>query len=127
MVFKNLFYNWKNGKWAVKVLTPKQATPRSPLQFDDGEKTTINNVLAGEVWVCAGQSNMEMPVKGFGNCPVEGYNKVVLEANQYKGVHYVKIPSVMSSKPLDDANCEWKTINSETVGDASATGYFFAR
>ncbi len=35
---------------------------------------------------------MEMPVKGFGNCPVEGYNKAVLEANQYKGVHYVKIP-----------------------------------
>lgn len=33
----------------------------------------------------------------------------------------------MSSKPLDDANCEWKTINSETVGDASATGYFFAQ
>ena len=70
---------------------------------------------------------MEMPVKGFGNCPVEGYNKAVLEANQYKGVHYVKIPSVMSSKPLDDANCEWKEINPETVGDASATGYFFAQ
>lgn len=70
---------------------------------------------------------MEMPVKGFGNCPVEGYNKAVLEANQYKGVHYVKIPSVMSSKPLDDANCEWKEVNPETVGDASATGYFFAQ
>ena len=117
----------KDGKWAVKVLTPKASYTPLSITFDDGEKTTINNVLAGEVWVCAGQSNMEMPVKGFGNCPVEGYNKVVLEANQYKGVHYVKIPSVMSSKPLDDANCEWKTINSETVGDASATGYFFAQ
>ena len=117
----------KDGKWAVKVLTPKASYTPLSITFDDGEKTTINNVLAGEVWVCAGQSNMEMPVKGFGNCPVEGYNKVVLEANQYKGVHYVKIPSVMSSKPLDDANCEWKAINPETVGDASATGYFFAQ
>ena len=117
----------KDGKWAVKVQTPKASYTPLSITFDDGEKTTLKNILAGEVWVCAGQSNMEMPVKGFGNCPVEGYNKVVLEANQYKGVHYVKIPSVMSSKPQDDANCEWKEINPETVGDASATGYFFAQ
>ena len=68
-----------------------------------------------------------MPVKGFGNCPVENYNKVVVDANNYKGIHYVKIPSVMSMKPLDDANCEWKEVNPETVGEASATGYFFAQ
>ena len=117
----------KDGKWAIKVQTPKASYTPLSITFDDGEKTTLNNVLAGEVWVCAGQSNMEMPVKGFGNCPVEGYNKAVLEANQYKGIHYVKIPSVMSSKPLDDANCEWKEVNPETVGDASATGYFFAQ
>ena len=104
----------KDGKWAIKVQTPKASYTPLSITFDDGEKTTLNNVLAGEVWVCAGQSNMEMPVKGFGNCPVEGYNKAVLEANQYKGVHYVKIPSVMSSKPLDDANCEWKEVNPET-------------
>ena len=105
----------KDGKWAIKVQTPKASYTPLSITFDDGEKTTLNNVLAGEVWVCAGQSNMEMPVKGFGNCPVEGYNKAVLEANQYKGVHYVKIPSVMSSKPLDDANCEWKEVNPETA------------
>ena len=86
----------KDGKWAIKVQTPKASYTPLSITFDDGEKTTLNNVLAGEVWVCAGQSNMEMPVKGFGNCPVEGYNKAVLEANQYKGIHYVKIPSVMS-------------------------------
>lgn len=117
----------KDGKWAVKVKTPAASYKPLSITFDDGEKTTLSNVLAGEVWVCAGQSNMEMPVKGFGNCPVEGYNKAVLEANNYKGIHYVKIPSVMSSKPLEDANCEWKTVSPETVGDASATGYFFAQ
>ena len=81
----------KNGKWAIKVQTPKASYTPLSITFDDGEKTTLSNVLAGEVWVCAGQSNMEMPVKGFGNCPVEGYNKAVVEANQYKGIHYVKI------------------------------------
>ena len=81
----------KDGKWAVKVQTPKASYTPLSITFDDGEKTTLNNILAGEVWVCAGQSNMEMPVKGFGNCPVEGYNKIVLEANQYKGVHYLSL------------------------------------
>ena len=117
----------KSGKWAVKVQTPKASYTPLSITFDDGEQVTLHNILAGEVWVCAGQSNMEMPVKGFGNCPVEDYNKTVVEANEYKGIHYVKIPSVMSNKPLDDANCEWKEISPETVGEASATGYFFAQ
>ncbi len=117
----------KDGKWSVKVQTPKASYTPLSITFDDGDKTTLDNILAGEVWVCAGQSNMEMPVKGFGNCPVKDFNKAVVEANNYKGIHYVKIPSVMSTKPLDDANCEWKEVNPETVGEASATGYFFAQ
>ena len=117
----------KDGKWAVKVLTPKASYTPLSITFDDGDQTTLNNILAGEVWVCAGQSNMEMPVKGFGNCPVKDFNQVVIDAKNYKGIHYVKIPSVMSMKPLDDANCEWKEVNPETVGEASATGYFFAQ
>ena len=117
----------KDGKWAVKVLTPKASYTPLSITFDDGDQTTLNNILAGEVWVCAGQSNMEMPVKGFGNCPVNDFNQVVIDAKNYKGIHYVKIPSVMSMKPLDDANCEWKEVNPETVGEASATGYFFAQ
>lgn len=117
----------KDGKWAVKVQTPKASYTPLSITFDDGEKTTLTNILSGEVWVCAGQSNMEMPVKGFGNCPVKDFNQVVIDAKNYKGIHYVKIPSVMSIKPLDDSNCEWKEVSPETVGDASATGYFFAQ
>ncbi len=115
------------GIWIVGVKTPKASYTPLSITFNDGDKTTINDVLSGEVWVCAGQSNMEMPVKGFGNCPVEGYNKAVMNANEYKDIHYVKIPSVMSTQPLDDAQCEWKVIGPQTVGDASATGYFFAQ
>ena len=117
----------KDGKWTVSVKTPAASYTPLSVTFDDGEKTKRNGILSGEEWVCAGQSNMEMPVKGFGNCPVENYNKVVVDANNYRGIHYVKIPSVMSMKPLDDANCEWKVVSPETVGEASATGYFFAQ
>ena len=117
----------KDGQWLVKVKTPEASYAPLSITFDDGEPLTINNVLAGEVWVCAGQSNMEMPVKGFWMCPVKDYNKVVIDAANHTGVRSVKIPSVMSSKPLNDAQCEWRTCSPNTVGPFSATGYFFAR
>jgi sialate O-acetylesterase len=117
----------KDGRWLVKVKSPKASYEPLSITFDDGEKTTISSVLAGEVWVCAGQSNMEMPVKGFWQCPVEGYNDWVVEAARHRGVHSVKIPSIMRSEPQDDAQCQWKECSPLTVGDFSATGYFFAR
>ena len=117
----------KNGKWLVKVKTPKASYDPLSITFDDGEPLTISNVLAGEVWVCAGQSNMEMPVKGFGMCPVKDYNHWVIESAKHSGVRSVKIPSEMRSKPQDDALCEWRICSPKTVSEFSATGYFFAR
>ena len=48
----------KNGEWLVKVKTPKASYTPLSITFDDGDKLTISNVLSGEVWVCAGQSNL---------------------------------------------------------------------
>ena len=118
----------KDGRWLVKVPTPKASYDPLSLTFDDGEgSVTINNVVSGEVWVCAGQSNMEMPVKGFWGCPVEDYNQVVIDAKNHKGVRSVKIPSIMRMEPQDDAQCEWRECSPQTVSEFSATGYFFAR
>ena len=117
----------KNGKWLAKVKTPKASYTPLSITFDDGEPLTISNVLSGEVWVCAGQSNMEMPVKGFGMCPVEDYNHWIIESAHHSSVRSVKIPSEMRSEPQEDALCEWRVCSPKTVGEFSATGYFFAR
>lgn len=114
-----------DGKWSVRVSSPAASFDPLSITFDDGDKTIIENVLSGEVWVCAGQSNMEMPVKGFGNCPVKDYNLEIMNAAD--GIRSVKIPSVMSTTPLEDAECEWRISSPETVGEFSATGYFFAK
>ena len=116
-----------DGKWMVHVKTPVASYEPLSITFDDGEPVTIHNVLAGEVWVCAGQSNMEMPVKGFWMCPVQDYNQVVIDAKNHQGVRSVKIPSIMRAEPQDDAQCEWRECSPKTVGEFSATGYFFAR
>ena len=117
----------KDGRWLGRVKAPAASYEPLSLTFDDGEPLTISNVLAGEVWVCAGQSNMEMPMKGFGNCPVEGYNEEIINARHYKGIHYVKIPSTMRMTPQEDADCHWEEVSAATIGEASATGYFFAQ
>ena len=46
----------KDGRWLVKVKTPKASFEPQTITFDDGEAVSISNVLIGEVWVCAGQS-----------------------------------------------------------------------
>ena len=117
-----------DGKWLVKVNTGQASNTPQTVTFDDGDGTVaIKNVLIGEVWVCAGQSNMEMPVRGFWGCPVEDYNQTVIDACQHGVVRSVKIPSIMRMEPQDDAQCEWRECGPQTVGDFSATGYFFAR
>ena len=118
----------QQGRWLLTVKSPQASYTPLSITFDDGEGVvTINNVLAGEVWVCAGQSNMEMPVKGFWGCPVEDYNQVVIDAARHAGVRSAKIPSIMRMEPQEDAQTEWRDCSPRTVGEFSATGYFFAR
>ena len=54
-----------DGKWMLKLKTPDAGGPYT-VTVSDGEAVTLENVLIGEVWICSGQSNMEMPVGGWG-------------------------------------------------------------
>ncbi len=118
----------KQGRWLLTVKSPKASYTPLSITFDDGDdQVTIQNVLAGEVWVCAGQSNMEMPVKGFGNCPVLNYNQEIIHAAGKQQVRSAKIPSIMRMTPQEDADTQWRECSPQTVGEFSASGYFFAR
>ncbi|MCD8029345.1 MAG: hypothetical protein LUF85_00460 [Bacteroides sp.] len=61
----------KSGRWLIEVLTPKAGGPYR-IVCSDGEELVLENILIGEVWLCSGQSNMEMPVRGFRGQPVDG-------------------------------------------------------
>ena len=118
----------KQGRWLLTVRSPQASYTPLSITFDDGDGlVTVNNVLAGEVWVCAGQSNMEMPVKGFGQCPVENYNLEVINAAGPRQVRSAKIPSIMRIEPQEDADTYWRECGPQMVGEFSATGYFFAQ
>lgn len=115
------------GEFMLTVRTPKASYTPLSLTFDDGERTVLKNILAGEVWVCAGQSNMNMTLRGFANCPVEGYNDEIIASKHYPYIRFVKMPRLMRMKPLKDTKCSWKAVSPNTVDDCSAVAYFFGK
>lgn len=112
------------GQWLVSVETPVAGGPYH-IRFNDGEILDVNNVLIGEVWVCSGQSNMYMPVKGMYGQPVIGSNEVILRADPKTPVRLFAVEKTASKHPLDDCVGAWGENTSEKVADFSATAYFF--
>lgn len=115
-----------DGGWLIEVYTPEASYTSHSLTFYDGEKTTISNILIGEVWFAGGQSNMEMPLKGFGNCPVKGSLEAIVGADNHPQIRMFNVPRKHSGEPLNDINGQWAVASSETAGRFSAVAYFFA-
>ena len=112
------------GKWML-VLTNENAGGPYKLIVKGGNKITLNNILVGEVWVCSGQSNMEMPIEGWGH--INNY-KQEIEAANYPMIRHIKVPNTVSDALQEDiSGGDWKVCSPETAGDFSAAGYFFAR
>ena len=113
------------GDWKLSIPTPKAGGPYE-ITFDDGSAITLKNILIGEVWICSGQSNMEMPMKGFKNQPVDNSNMDVLKsANPHIRLFTVKRTSTL--RPQYDVTGQWLEASPANVYDFSATAYYFGR
>ena len=114
------------GAWKVMVETPVAGGPYS-ITISDGTPLVLSDVLIGEVWLCSGQSNMEMPVKGFKNQPVLHSNDILMQANN-SPIRLIRFDRAASMKPQDSAvNSGWLPENAESVKEFSAVGYQFAK
>ena len=114
-----------NGKWKTSVKTPKAGGPFS-ITFSDGEKLTINNILIGEVWICSGQSNMEMPMKGYKNQPVDNAVEDILHSKD-SNLRLFTVKRNSKFKPVDDVTGNWNEANPASIRNFSATAYYFGR
>lgn len=112
------------GRWSVRVATGDAGGPYS-ITFDDGDRVTLENILLGEVWICGGQSNMEMPVCGFMYQPVEGSVDAIVDAGSYPEIRLFTVPHISSAEPLTDCDASWEVSTPESVCRFSAVGYFF--
>ena len=115
-----------DGRWTLKLAPmPANATPQT-LVVVGSIKREIQDVLVGEVWLCSGQSNMEM---GIG--AAQDGAKEIAAAN-FPNIRLLKVPKAWLPEPQTDQAGNWKPCTPENVAQGgwagfSAAGYFFGR
>lgn len=112
----------KDGKWSVRVNTPKAGGPHT-LSVKGSNEIVLKDVLIGEVWVCSGQSNMEYTLEMLNT---DEHRQAIAEAD-YPQIRLFNVPRVFSAVPLSDCKSQWRICTPETAKRFSAVGYYFGR
>ncbi|WP_018626368.1 sialate O-acetylesterase [Niabella aurantiaca] len=115
-----------SGNWKVNVNTPSFGGPYT-IRISEDNTVTLENVLIGDVWLCSGQSNMEMPLAGWGK--IQHYEQEIANAS-YPNIRLLQAIHVTANQPLNELrvrNNGWDVCAPETVAEFSSVAYFFAR
>lgn len=113
-----------DGNWKTAIATGYAGGPYS-ITISDGDQVVLNNVLLGEVWICSGQSNMEMMVHGFMHQPVEGGLDAILDAPNHPDMRFFTVERASLDAPADDCKGTWQESTTDAVADFSACAYYF--
>lgn len=113
------------GEWKATLLAQKAGGPIK-LVVSGANTITFEDVLIGEVWLCSGQSNMEM---GIANC--DGATQAIAEANRPR-IRLLSVPNRWTPLPQTDIEATWRVCSPESVKDGgwggfSACAYYFGR
>jgi len=123
-------YSAKAGgdcRWQLFVPTPEATKEPQTITFADSDsKISLNDILIGEVWYCSGQSNMEIPMRGYKHQPIDGSLDIILSARENKPIRMFTVDKGVSSTPMDDCGGHWGKHTPAEVSECSATAYFFA-
>lgn len=113
------------GRWRVALPTPGAGGPHT-ITIDDGEPLTLDDILIGEVWLCSGQSNMEMPLRGFDSQPVHNALETIMLAGEHPEIRLFRVARAASERPEEDCVGQWRVNGPEAAAEFSAAGYHFA-
>lgn len=114
------------GNWEVEVNTIAGSETPYEISINDGNELILRNVLLGEVWLCGGQSNMEMSARGYANQPLYNAIDEVLDSD-YPSIRFFPIRRSSNLYPLDDVSGNWRLSSPENVETFSIVGYNFAK
>jgi sialate O-acetylesterase len=117
-----------DGKWLVKLKAMRASAKARSLSVTNStthESAVINDVLVGDVWLCSGQSNMEM---GVGVCNA---TNDIASAN-FPQIRLLTVPRLIAAEPVETMKCQWFPCSPDTIknglwGGFSAAGFFFGR
>ena len=115
----------QTGKWLLRVQTPAAGGPYE-ITISDGDKSVLHDVLIGEVWFASGQSNMEMPMKGYASQPAKNGTQYIVNAKASRPIRICNIEKRSCLSVQDSCAGSWAQHTPGTVAKTSATAYFFA-
>jgi sialate O-acetylesterase len=113
----------RGGNWQI-LLPPQKAGGPFEMTFRGGNELRIRNILFGDVWICAGQSNMVLPMERVR----EKYPEEITGAN-YPEIRQFLIPTLtdLQSARQELPSGDWKPAGPENILQFSATAWFFAK
>ncbi len=116
-----------DSTWRLKLKTTKAGGPYE-VKLQVGDSTiTYKNVMLGEVWLCSGQSNMEMPLAGWPPENVIKNSPEEIQAANYPDIRLFSVSRAVSAKPEFNCVGTWSECTPQTAAKFSAAGYFFGR
>ena len=109
------------ARWDMKIKTPAAGGPYKLHISSSGNEIVLDDVLIGEVWLCSGQSNMEMSFN------TARHKQEELNNCSNKNIRFLTVPRMASDYPQDDMRASWKTCDSNSLKSFSAVGYYFGK
>lgn len=110
-----------SSAWKTTIKTIAAGGPYS-IQILGSSKVELKNIMLGEVWICSGQSNMEMSV----NWKLINGEEDAAKANN-PNIRIFHVQKIGAEYPQQNCNATWTVCSPETMRSTSAVGYFFAR
>ena len=117
------------GNWSVKVLTPKAGFKKHTLTISaGGSSVTLQDVLIGEVWFCAGQSNMQMPMESWRAVRIN--QEDINGSDRYPDLRVLQLSRATGMCERENFSADfggWQPSSSRTVRNFSAIAWYFGR
>lgn len=113
--------------WITTLETPAAGGPHTiTIRSEDSERA-LKNVLIGEVWLCSGQSNMEMPLQGWLPRDTIFNSAAEIRNARYPEIRLFTVTKRIAISPEEKCSGAWLECSPETVANFSATAYFFGK
>jgi hypothetical protein len=107
-----------NGKWSLKLAElPSSSSPETLTVIGARQRLQLTNVLVGDVWLCSGQSNMEMPL----GASFQSEDDVAAATNTL--IRLLRVQKSRAKTPQTAIGALWEVCSPETVWSFSAIAY----
>ncbi len=110
----------EQGTWRIE-LAPQPAGGPYELTVRGTNTITYSNVYYGEVWICAGQSNIVFPLKRSKSAPETA------QTATYPQLRFLTVPALSADEPQNDFSSKWEKCSPKTAPDVSAVAFYFGQ